>query len=644
MGSYSTGDHADRAVSGQLVERMKMCGIYGCVGKRISRELADQCCDRLRHRGPDGRGVWQEGDVTLAPRRLAIIDLTEGGSQPMSYADGRYWITFNGEIYNYIEIKKELEQTGCRFFSDSDTEVILAAYQTWGEGCVTHFNGMWAFAIYDKEERTLFLSRDRFGVKPLYYALKDGGLIFASEMKAIMPCLDQVKINGEMLRFFRIFHHYEFREDCLIQGIKRFPAGHNAVFKDGQLRVRRYWNTLDHLLDIPTDHGGQVEMFRELFIDACRLRMRSDVPIGTSLSGGLDSSAVLCAMHDIASRGDGEAYQRDWQHAYVAGFKGSVLDETAYAKMVTDHVGIGSTYIDIQDITDEETLYRQAYLLEELWMNTQIPQMAIYENERLDGTVVSIDGHGADELFGGYSFNMQFALLDAPDDGAVRMLAETIREAENIGDDFVDMEAWTRRRIRKTKIRHLCELIYRDLVVKGDYCQHPKFKRMDRLAQSLCVETHEKILPTLLRNYDRDSMASGVEIRMPFMDYRIVAFAMSLPWDSKIRNGCSKAIIRDALCDIMPYDIVYRKDKKGFNAPIGEWIRGSAEVYLDLVNSTRFLESAAVKDHKKIRKGLYDFIKNEDPDYNADFAKAQRLWLELNMFVWEEAMIKNRVS
>ncbi len=621
-----------------------MCGIYGCVGKQLSAEMADLCCDRMQHRGPDGRGVWQEDDVTLAHRRLSIIDLSEDGSQPMAYADGRYMITFNGEIYNYIEVKERLKKAGYVFHNDSDTEVILAAYHAWGEECVSHFNGMWAFAIYDREEKELFLSRDRFGVKPLFYSLEGGVLVFASEMKAIMPCLKTIRIDKKMLDLFRIFHHYEFKEECLIEGIKRFPAGHNATFKKGIFKIKRYWDTLDQLIDLPGPYEEQVEMFRTLFLDACRLRMRSDVPIGTSLSGGLDSSAVLCALHDIASRGQDVSYQKDWQHAYVAGFQDSVLDETRYARRVTDHIGIGSTHIDIKNITDERILYRQAYLLEELWMNTQIPQMAIYENERLYGTVVSIDGHGADELFGGYSFNMQFALLDAPDDDVVRMLARTIREAESIGDDFADMDTWIKKRIRKTKIRELYEHIYRRSILKGDPCKHPGFKRLDRLTQSLYVETHERILPTLLRNYDRDSMAYGVEIRMPFMDHRIVSFAMSLPWHSKLRNGCSKAIIRDALCDIMPYDIVYRKDKKGFNAPIGEWIRGSAEVYLDLVNSTRFLESAAVKGHKKIRKRLYDFIKNEDPDHNADFAKAQRLWLELNMFVWEEAMIKGRAS
>lgn len=618
-----------------------MCGIYGCIGEKISKETAEYCCRQLYHRGPDGEGIWQEGDVTLAHRRLAIIDLSETGKQPMSFEGGRYWITFNGEIYNYIEIKKELKEKGYLFEGDSDTEVILAAYKEWDDLCVLHFNGMWAFTIYDKLEKKAFMSRDRFGVKPLYYSLTDKRLVFASEMKAIMPCLDKIEINYQMINFFRIFHHYEFKENCLIKGIKRFPAGCNAIYKNGKLLIKRYWNTLDHLTEIPSDYREQAEMFRHLFLDACRLRMRSDVPIGTSLSGGLDSSAVLCAMHNIASAEMESTYQKDWQHAYVAGFDGSVMDETAYAKKVTDFVGIGSTRININNNLDEDMLFKQAYLFEELWMNSQIPQMIVYENERKDGTVVSVDGHGADELFGGYTYNMQFAMLDVRGEDLFE-IAGVIQEAEKYKDDLVDMNRWIKKRIRYVKIRNIYEQMYRRVILKGDYFRHSQFKYLDRMSQSLCIETHERILQTLLRNYDRDSMANGVEIRMPFMDYRIVSFAMSLPWNSKIRNGFSKSIIRDGLKDIMPAEIVYRRDKKGFNAPIGEWIRESAEIYLDLVNSSAFANCTTVKNPKVIRKALIDFVKNKDSDYIADFGTAQRLWLEINMFIWEEAMTKKR--
>lgn len=619
-----------------------MCGIFGCIGAKISEEQARFCSDQLYHRGPDGSGLWQEDYTTLAHRRLSIIDLSNAGKQPMTDDSQRYWITFNGEIYNYIEIKNELVGKGHLFHSNSDTEVILAAYKEWGERCVYRFNGMWAFAIYDRNEKKTFLSRDRFGIKPLYYSLNSERLIFASEMKAIMPCLDKIEINLQLIQFYRIFHHYEFKEDCLIKMIKRFPAGCNAIYQNKILKIQRYWNTLDHLVDIPSSYNDQVEMFHNLFLDACQLRMRSDVSIGTSLSGGLDSSAVLCAMHNIASTSKNTLYQNDWQHAYVASFSNSPLNETPYAKKVTDFVGIGSTYINIHNNLDENLLFKQAYLFEELWMNSQIPQMLIYENERKNGTVVSIDGHGADELFGGYTFNMQFALLDAQGPEEISELAQIIREAESINDDLKNMKSWTSRRIQKTKIRKIYEQFYRKIILRGDYCKHQNFKHMDQMSQSLCVETHERVLQTLLRNYDRDSMAHGVEIRMPFMDYRIVSFAMSLPWNSKIRNGYSKAIVRDALQNIMPYDIAYRKDKKGFNAPIGEWIRGSADLYLELVNSSDFANSATIKNPKKIKKALTDFIKNTDQNYLHDFSVAQRLWLEINIFIWEKAMTQSQ--
>lgn len=621
-----------------------MCGIFGCIGKKMSTELVNICCDKLTHRGPDGRGIWQKDDVALAHRRLSILDLSENGKQPMSYNAERYWITFNGEIYNYLEIRNDLERLGHKFNSDSDTEVILASYSQWGSECVNRFNGMWAFAIYDQRDHSLFISRDRFGIKPLYYTMQNEAILFASEMKALTPCLEKIEVNQRMIDFFRMFHHYEFKKECLIKGINRFPAGCNGFFKNGNLRIVRYWNTLDHQMEVPADYEEQKEIFRDLFLDACRIRMRSDVPIGTSLSGGLDSSAVICAMSALAQNDSASLFQDDWQHAYVAGFNDSALDETKYAKMVTDYIGIGSTFINIDNILDEDKMLKQAYYLEELWMNSQIPQMQIYANERANGTVVSMDGHGADELFAGYGFNMQFAMLDAISDKDILDVAQIIREAEHIDESIGELDDWKKKRLIKARLRNEYEHLYRSIILRSDYVKHSNFKKLDNLSRSLCVETHDRILPTLLRNYDRDSMSAGVEIRMPFMDYRIVEFAMSIPWSSKMKNGFSKAIVRDSLSDIMPKEIVYRKDKKGFNAPIGEWIRKSSDVYLGIVNDTDFINSSVVRNPQRIKKELTQFIKNPNDSYLADFNRAQRLWLEINMYIWEKAMIKGGVG
>lgn len=255
-----------------------MCGIFGTVNYRISKEQAKSCLDELIHRGPDGFGIWQEEGVTLGHRRLSILDLSKNGTQPMSYADERYEITYNGEVYNFIEVRRELEALGHKFKSDTDTEVILAAFAQWQEACLDKFNGMWAFAIWDRRDKRLFMSRDRFGVKPLYVADCGGRIIFASEMKAIVPVMDSVKINRSLIELYKKNPHYEMQEECLIEGIKRFPAGHYAwITKDGRIEMNRWWNTLDHIGPVPDSYEEQVEKFREIFLDSCRIRMRSDV-------------------------------------------------------------------------------------------------------------------------------------------------------------------------------------------------------------------------------------------------------------------------------------------------------------------------------------------------------------------------------
>ena len=384
-----------------------MCGIYGVVNKKVDRELAMKCLNTMIHRGPDGYGLWQEDGVTLGHRRLSILDLSNAGSQPMSYANERYWMTFNGEIYNFIEIRDELKKKGYTFRSASDSEVIMAAFCEWGESCVERFNGMWTFAIWDKQTKQLFISRDRFGVKPLFYAeLPDGGFAFASEMKVILPLLPKVEANKPMFDRYFADNHYESQPECLIRGIKRFPAGHNAWVKDGKITLKRYWNTLDHLISVPDSYEEQVEQFRELFLDACKIRMRSDVTLGTGLSGGLDSSAVICAMSYISKNMTDERANNDWQHAYVACFPGTAQDETKYAKQVTDYLGISHTFMNIDSAVSEREFLRQLYCFEELWGNPQVPMMELYKKEREMGTTVSLDGHAADELFAGYGFDV----------------------------------------------------------------------------------------------------------------------------------------------------------------------------------------------------------------------------------------------
>lgn len=610
-----------------------MCGIFGVVGMAVERELAQACTDRLTHRGPDGSGLWQEGLATLGHRRLSILDLSERGRQPMAGANGRYWITFNGEIYNFVELRRELEGFGHRFTSESDTEVILVAFEHWGEGCQDRFNGMWALAIWDTEQRRLFFSRDRFGKKPLFYCEpRAGGLAFASEMKALVPLIRDARINVALAANLGRIASYEGTEDCLVEGIRRFPAGHCGWWHDGRLTLRRWWNTLDHLHAVPADFAGQVELFRDLFLDACRLRMRSDVPLGTALSGGLDSSATVCAMAHLASQAGGERMGENWQHAVVASFPGTPLDEVHYARQVTDHIGIEPHVVEISPDAGLDRLDEYLYLFEEIWVANPIPFCQTYRAVKDNGVTVTLDGHGADELLGGYNFDFIHALDDA---GWNPLQASQVLDAyydiwPKGSSQFQNLPPrwlmWLKRRLR-TAIRPPAPPI-----ASG----HPAWDRFDHLGRQLYVSSHASILPTLLRCYDRYSMASGVEIRMPFMDHRLVTLSCSLPWTAKLRGGFTKAIVRHAMAPYMPEAITWRKSKIGFNPPMVNWIRGPMRGYLlDTLASTAFRQSELI-DAAEVERAVRRVLDAEHPQFH----EGERAWTLLAPHLWEKAFMR----
>lgn len=617
-----------------------MCGIWGYLGS-IAQEKASACLDTLVHRGPDGYGLWCQPNITLGHRRLSILDLSDNGKQPMSYAEGRYQITFNGEIYNFLEIRSELTAKGHQFHSQSDTEVILAAFVEWGDACLSRFNGMWSFAIWDGQEKALFLARDRLGKKPLFYSiLPSGEFAFASEMKALFPLLPEVRANSGLVRDVANIFNYESSEACVIEGIKRFPAGHCGWVRKGRLQVKRWWCTLDHLVQVPRRYEEQVEQFRALFLDACRLRMRSDVPIGTALSGGLDSSATISVMAHLGKSALTERMEKSWQHAFVAAFPGTPLDETEYARMVTDHIGIDATIIDVDPLQAVDSLDDYFYSFEDLYITSPIPFMLTYGAVKAHGISVTLDGHGADELFGGYNFDYLIALRDA---------GWNLKQAyEIIGTNYDAMPKNSAQFSRMpSKGRYIVEHHARRLAKKilristGTQSRdagHPAWRSLGHLNQRLYVSTHETILPTLLRNYDRYSMANSVEIRMPFLDHRILAFAFSLPWTSKIRGGFSKAIVRDAVAPYMPAEVAYRKTKLGFNSPIVDWMKGPLRTFMmDTIHSESF-KACKLIDPNQVSRAVLNVINNP----GAKFTDGEHAWQLLNPYLWEKAVIHHR--
>ncbi len=616
-----------------------MCGIFGVVGKRIDADFANKCVDLMTHRGPDGRGLWQEDDVTLGHRRLAILDLSENGSQPMVYND-RYVITYNGEIFNYVEIRDELRKNGFTFKTESDTEVVLAAYIMWDNECLSKFNGMFAFCIYDRKEKTCFIARDRFGVKPLFYIrLSEGQYAFASEMKAIIPLMENPRINYGILKdtSFDNINTIETADYSLVYGIEKIHAGQFAIIKDGMIRIEKWWDLIDNLMDVPSNYDEQVEMFRELFLDACKIRMRSDVQIGTALSGGLDSSCTISAMAQVAKTGKMEFENPNFQHAYIASFPGTLFDEKQYAQMVTKHLGIQETVLNIDPTKYWDSIGDYLYLFEEVYHTSPIPMMEIYRSERNDGTIVTLDGHGADELFGGYGFDVYKALYNK---------GLSLNDALRIIDTYQGLfEGNETAKHPDTKAKILFQVLGHRL--KRQLKGQPDYKSLDYLHKStrewdnlsyfdkvLYKESFNDVLPTLLRNYDRYSMANSVEIRMPFMDYRIVSFAFSIGYESKIRNGYSKSIIRDAMAPYMPEEVTYRKTKMGFNTPILEWVHGPLkDWFLDITSSSDFIGSDVV-DAKSIRAKVE---KITAPDYKVDYSgDDSAIWRELSPFLWEK--------
>ncbi len=623
-----------------------VCGILAVYNKRVSDELFVKALDRLEHRGPDYRGVWcnNKRDCRLGHRRLSILDLSMVGNQPMSSNDKRYWITFNGEVYNYIEIRKQLREKGYRFISNSDTEVVVNAFQEWGEQCLEKFNGMWAFVIYDAKGDRCFFSRDRFGIKPLFLTEVDNGYVFASEMKALMPFMKEPKIDDSFFNKksydMSDYMIYESTKKCLIKGIERVEAGVCGwVSREGRTSYK-WWNTIDHLMDVPNKYDEQCDYFKELFLDACRIRMRSDVTLGTCLSGGLDSSATICAMNYIAKSASDESVNNDFQHAFVAEFPGTDLDETEYANEVVKYLNIPKTGIRIDAREGLSHLEKEIYCFEELYITTTIPMMQTYRELRKQGVYVTLDGHGADELFGGYSSDVLYALYDTkPYSGEWRSIYSLYRNmtgARGITkQDLKNLIRYNSIFSHSDKVGFERDSIFERDILMGNQGQLEKYGRFDR---ALYNDTHNTILPTLLRNYDRYSMASGVEIRMPFMDWRVVSFAFSIGKESKLR-GNTKSIVRDSLKDIMPEKIVARKSKVGFSSPMKDWFQKDLRTWImDSISSEAF-KTCPVIVSEDVKKALMKVLTTNCSSNDATLA-----WMQFMPFLWYEHFYKRAIS
>jgi len=590
-----------------------MCGIAGALGT-MDVGLLKKSVGNLFHRGPDKQKILSIGNVHLGHARLSIIDTSDSGDQPM-VLDNRYFIVFNGEIYNYIEIRKELEKKGEVFTTQSDTEVLLVAYKVWGADCLCRFNGMWAFAIWDNVKQELFLTRDELGKKPLFYSFTNNVFCFASEMKGIYPFLDKIEVNEKIFNLACQNNvSYEHTEHCLIEGIKRFPAGSYAILKNGdtKLNIQQYWKPEQTInsVTVSSNYNDQVAQFRELFLDSVKIRMRADVKLGTALSGGLDSSSIACGMHHV-SLSNPNYDIKDWRTAFCASFPGSNLDEVQYARAVAEHTGCELDIIEINPLNSLDKIFHEAYLFEEIYYAPTIPFMQLYGRMRQKGVKVTLDGHGADELFCGYWFDAFSGMIDAlPNFSEFNTIYNTINESLDDKSIVSIPSKWNCLKFSLLNRYGFLSALSRN--------RKPiqKIEGLSFLNSSLFQSSFYTNLPTLLRNYDRYSMAHGVEVRMPFLDTRIINFAFSIPGSSKIRNGYFKAIIRDAVKDCVPEKILQRKSKIGFNSPMHFWLKGPMKQWvLDHIHTYEFEhaslfngQQAKLKILAILNKGDYDFV------------------------------------
>ncbi|MFM9977246.1 MAG: asparagine synthase (glutamine-hydrolyzing) [Sphingomonadaceae bacterium] len=553
-----------------------MCGISGVFaasGAPVALGDVVTMNARIAHRGPDGDGIWvaDDGACILGHRRLAIIDVDQRADQPMLSHDGESVIVFNGEIYNFLELRDELATKGHVFRTESDTEVIHAAWRAWGVDMLPRFNGMWAFAIYSRAKRELFLARDRFGVKPLLYAHESDRFAFASEMRALLAlpwvgnAIDADVMSRQVFDPFSV----EASERSLYKDIRKVPAGHWMCVGPGGTVQRRWWRTTDNLVDPPATLAAAADGFGARFHAAVKVRMRSDVPIGSCLSGGFDSSAVVAMMAHIADQA-GVSHERensDWRHAFVASFPGMSNDETEDAKVAATYAGIPAPRIaDFSQDSPLEHLDAVLETLEEPFIGLPTAVWKIYREVDASGIRVSIDGHGADEMMGGYrqgNRSLMFRLQTQFGNAAGRH----------------PMFGRISDQLKLTMLRRNGLIFLRKrlvppqpLAITANDDALPK--EWGALNRRLYGMFHGSVLPTLLRNFDRLSMAHSVEVRSPFLDWQLATFVLSLPDAMKSNSEYSKLVAREAMRGRMPEQIRAAKRKFGFGSQMPEWLNG----------------------------------------------------------------------
>lgn len=613
-----------------------ICGVYNLDGQPADRDLVQHMNHALSHRGPDEDGYLFGGNVGLGMRRLSIIDLA-GGSQPVYNEDRSIALIFNGEIYGYVELRDELEKRGHQFTTRSDTETIVHAYEEYGVNCVEHLNGMFAFALWDKRNEVLFIARDRMGEKPLFYTRIGEQLVFASEIKALLqyPGCSR-EISEEALSHYLTALYISY-PTSIFRDIHKLPPGHWMRVSNHGLEIERYWfpERVQPRNNIKLDEA--IAEFREIFSDAVRIQMRSDVPVGASLSSGLDSTSVVA----YAAQTTADAKLK----TFAVGFAGADWDERAGARRIAQRYD--TEHFDITVSADDviRLLPHLVYHLDEPMGDASIVPVYMVAKLASQHVTVMLNGAGGDELFGGYPryhigiVPVQLRLLQA--------IPSALKKATvGLGNLY---SAGFGNRVR-VALRSVDQRWYEDTtwfseaerfaltkrngtayaeVVSQHYNRLPWADPVNRL---MFVDMNTYLSDDLLTQVDRMTMAVSLEGRLPFLDHRLVEWALALPSHLKLRNGVGKYILREAMSDLLPTDIL-QSPKRGFGPPLGSWLRSG------LLDLTREM----LLSQRGLSRGLYDskFVKSLLASDIDDHRTAQQIWMLLVLETWFRVYVDN---
>jgi len=612
-----------------------MCGICGIINfnqKEVPESRIRSMMLKMKHRGPDDEGVFIDQNVGLGFVRLSIIDLSPSGHQPMISADKRYIIVFNGEIYNYIELRELLQARGYSFFSSSDTEVLLNAYIEWGEDCLDRFNGMFSFVIYDRNEHRIFAARDRFGVKPFYFYQDGERFIFASEIPAIFKARDiEREANEDIIYTYMIYNRTDFDEQTFFKNIKKLVHGHKLSFNTNEnvINVKRWYCLIENL----SKPFANPHEFEELFTDSVRLRLRSDVPVSLSFSGGLDSSSILSVLTNKLERKDIHTFSA----IYGEGKKG---DESEYINIYKDeNVPMHFTYPTGESLLDDFTEFIGTHF-EPVQSTSIYAQYKVLQMINQQGIKVTLTGQGADEQLGGYHYFFGQYFKELLNQAKIYSL---LKEAlfytakhrsflafQYLGYFYLSHGLQDRFALGKSKYLNKD---FSDLYSKKDYLMMNLYSAKG-LNDSF-LNHFEYKLEHLLKWDDINSMKFSVETRVPFLDYRFVEHTLSLSPSDIIKNGTTKHYLREAMKGTLPEPIRQRNSKIGFSTPDNDWFRDIHFIKLinDILDSGSFINRGYI--NAEYASSLYKKHLRKELNISRD------IWKWINLELWFRKFIDN---